>query len=283
MSDPTHGRKRRRLWQKWWWTDYVSDKALLPCSWAAQGVWPRMLAVMWEAEPLGHFLIRVDGLWRPPEVEELAALWGKPADTILPLIAELGRYAVFSRTEAGVIYNRRMVADAQRYAADGEPTPSERELADKAIRGHLEQATKDDERRAKARARQRACRARKRLSGSGGQAVSKQRGIEHKGGTRSRNTRDDERDIGRDCHVTSVTVGVTEIPRDQEVRPVTRRSSRSSRSSTSKNTEFVASDSASGERPPSLGGGALASAEEPKVDPRLALLADMRRLHGSKT
>lgn len=161
---------KRLVWQKWFWPDYENHPPLRACSWAAQGLWPRMLAVMWRER--GRFLIR----GKQPEIEELAALWGKPAETIPPLIAELEAKGVFSRDEVGVIYCRRMVRDMAARADKTEPSKTERELSDEAIRRHLEEERRAEERRAQARARTRRWRERRRRTGAGDSSAPVQTG-----------------------------------------------------------------------------------------------------------
>ena len=264
------GRKRKLPWQKWFWTDYDSDKALLPCSWAAQGMWPRKLAVMWEATPRGHFLIEIDGVWRPPTVEEFAAITGKPPETIPPLMAELERYGVFSRTGEGVAYNRRMDADAQAYAAEQAPTETEREVADRAVQAHLRQASKDEERRAKDRARQARHRARKRAGKTSAQACEHL--VDDLGETL---TRDSVTPVteGRDSHVTRVTCHVSKSDLDHTLVSITPRSLEAQKLRRY-NQRGDFDEGAQGAHSSPVTGGVRTEAPS---DPRLAELAAIRR------
>src|SRR5690606_7390963 len=76
------------------------------CSLAARGLWIEMLALMHEANPCGHLL--VNGI--APNAQQLSVLVGSPAD-VSDLIGELESVDVFSRTDSGVIYSRRMTRD----------------------------------------------------------------------------------------------------------------------------------------------------------------------------
>jgi hypothetical protein len=75
---------------------------------AAYGLWKRMLNLMHEAQPYGH-LCTPSG--QPIAPEQLAALVGARAATVRRLLADLEAHQVFSRTETGVIFCRRMVRD----------------------------------------------------------------------------------------------------------------------------------------------------------------------------
>lgn len=86
------------------------------CSLAARGLWIEMLALMHEANPRGHLL--VNGI--APSDAQLSALIGSPLDQ--SLITELEQVGVFSRTEDGTIYSRRMTRDEEKaviYRANG--------------------------------------------------------------------------------------------------------------------------------------------------------------------
>lgn len=96
-------------WSKWFWTDYEADPGLRMSSLAAQGLWMRMLCLMAKATPKGE--LRVGG--EPCTVADLAIYVGQPEETVAALIEELERRGVFSRTRAGVIYNRRLRNDAK--------------------------------------------------------------------------------------------------------------------------------------------------------------------------
>lgn len=93
---------------KFWWQDHSDDPCLRICSLAAQGLWMRLLCIAAAADPIGHLLI--DG--EPPTLVEISLMIGKPLKVISRLVAELERRRVFSRTETGVIFSRRMVRDA---------------------------------------------------------------------------------------------------------------------------------------------------------------------------
>ena len=94
-------------WTKFWWGDWRSDPALRACGYAARGLWMDMLALMHEGQPYGHLTIN----GRAASAKHLAAMAGGSEREVAKLLAELEEAGVFSRTEDGVIFSRRMVRD----------------------------------------------------------------------------------------------------------------------------------------------------------------------------
>ena len=90
---------------KWFWNDWDNDLGLKACSFAAQGLWMRMLSICARAEPRGH--LRIEG--RQCTLDDLCAVVGKPVEVVEPLVAELEKWGVFNCTRKGTIYNRRML------------------------------------------------------------------------------------------------------------------------------------------------------------------------------
>lgn len=100
---------KRRPWFKFHTQDWRADPNLRMCSPAARGLWADMLSLMHEAEPYGHLL--VGGV--APSNAQLARLLSIDEALIGALIGDLSDNLVFSRTNAGVIFSRRMVRDAE--------------------------------------------------------------------------------------------------------------------------------------------------------------------------
>jgi DNA-binding Lrp family transcriptional regulator len=96
-------------WSKWFWTDYEADPGLRMSSLAAQGLWMRMLCLMAKATPKGELRVGSE----PCTMADLAIYVGQPEETVAALAEELERRGVYSRTRAGVIYNRRLRKDAE--------------------------------------------------------------------------------------------------------------------------------------------------------------------------
>lgn len=224
--------------QQVFWDNYVNHPQLKACSFAAQGVWPHMLKVCWEATPRGHFLSPITG--KTPTLEEMATETGKPAEIIAPLLAELEANRVFSRTPEGVIFCRRMVNDEARRRAKkakagqgGDDGLTEQELHDRAVQAALDAVNADLTRKEKAAARQRNCRERKRAASG----LEKMRAFDAMATAAALS---DARAVTPEsvtCHVTppvtvtlqgpnvtrdSVTESVTRSEQDQQVRPLSR-------------------------------------------------------------
>ena len=99
-----------RPWSKFYWADWRADPRLRMCSLAARGLWVELCGLAHEAEPYGHVLVES----MAPTVDQLAMLAGAPRKVVVAALAELETAGVFSRTQDGVIYSRRMVRDKER-------------------------------------------------------------------------------------------------------------------------------------------------------------------------
>lgn len=100
------------IWTKFYWSDWESDPALRLCSYAAQGLWMRMLCIAAAHDPIGYVAVAGRGL----NETALARVTGGTESEVRDLLGELDRNGVFSRDRTGRIYSRRMVADAKRAA-----------------------------------------------------------------------------------------------------------------------------------------------------------------------
>lgn len=87
--------------------DWRTDLKLRMCSIGARGLWVDMMCLMNEGEPYGHLVLERG----PVEPRELAKLVGESLGNVKRWLSELEHNGVFSRTDAGVIYSRRMVRD----------------------------------------------------------------------------------------------------------------------------------------------------------------------------
>jgi hypothetical protein len=95
-------------WSKFCWADWSADKALHPCSLAAKGFWIEMLCIMHCGTPVGHLTLG----GKPATVRQMAANAYCTEKEARRYLAELEEAGVFSRTQDGTIYSRRMVKDA---------------------------------------------------------------------------------------------------------------------------------------------------------------------------
>lgn len=96
--------------------DWRKDAALQSCSLAAQGLWVNVMCIAHECQPYGH--LSVNG--KPMAPAQLARLVGLSAKECTALLAELEGAGVFSRTDDGGIFSRRMVKDEETRRARAE-------------------------------------------------------------------------------------------------------------------------------------------------------------------
>lgn len=97
-------------WMKFYPRDWRGDQALRAVSLAARGLWMECLMLMHEAKPYGHLVVGRE----PPTDDVLARLAGCSPVEIQPLLAELESANVYSRTNNGIIYSRRMTSDKRK-------------------------------------------------------------------------------------------------------------------------------------------------------------------------
>lgn len=87
--------------------DWRKDPALSACSMAARGLWIELICIAHEGERYGHLAINGNAM----TAQQLARMVGESVAAVNKLMAELEGAGVFSRTDEGVIYSRRMVKD----------------------------------------------------------------------------------------------------------------------------------------------------------------------------
>jgi hypothetical protein len=95
----------------WYPGDSRRDTSIQSCSLEARGLWREMLDLMHYGEPYGHLAVAASG--DPVTVTELARLVGVSPQKTRKLLDELRGKNVFSETQTGVIYSRRMVRDEE--------------------------------------------------------------------------------------------------------------------------------------------------------------------------
>ncbi len=103
--------ERRNPFLKFFHTDWQADEALQECSLAARGLWLEMILYMHKAEPYGHLLIN----GRVPTNDDLMRrVRPRSKKEFTTALAELRENRVYSVTDNGVIFCRRMVRAADR-------------------------------------------------------------------------------------------------------------------------------------------------------------------------
>jgi hypothetical protein len=89
--------------------DWKKDPNVRACSIAARGLWFEMICAMFECEPRGYMLVGS----KQATVPQIAKMSGCDVAETESLLKELEDARVFSRTDDGTIYSRRMVRDEQ--------------------------------------------------------------------------------------------------------------------------------------------------------------------------
>lgn len=98
---------KRYPYFKFYPSDWRGDPALRLCSLEERGLWIEMLALMHEAEPYGHLIVK----GTPIDAQQLAGLVGITQNLAKKLLKNLENFGVFSRTSEGIIFSRKMVRD----------------------------------------------------------------------------------------------------------------------------------------------------------------------------
>jgi len=90
--------------------DWLSEPGLNICSLAAQGLWIKMICIMWKADIRG--CLKANG--KQIDSKSLAKLSGVTEEEVSKLLKELGDNNVYSTLEDGTIYSRRLYREASR-------------------------------------------------------------------------------------------------------------------------------------------------------------------------
>lgn len=102
--------QKKRPWFKWYPSDWRGEPSLRMCSRAARSVWIDMLGLMHESTLVGYLLLN----GKKPTPEQLARVLGDDIRDLVPWLEELSAAGVYSETDDGVIYSRRMLRDVER-------------------------------------------------------------------------------------------------------------------------------------------------------------------------
>ncbi len=97
--------KEKLPYVKWFFSDWISDTRGL--SLEAKGAWMDILSLLHDGDPYGH--LAVNGKER--SIESVARIIGTTPKILKPLIDEMEENGLFSRSEEGVIFSRRMVRE----------------------------------------------------------------------------------------------------------------------------------------------------------------------------
>lgn len=95
-------------WVKWRFDRWRSDEGLRMCGLSARGLWIELISIMHGCEPYGHLAIK----GRAPSTKQIASLVGMTSEReVVTLLQELEDAGVFSRSDDGLIFCRRLVRD----------------------------------------------------------------------------------------------------------------------------------------------------------------------------
>lgn len=90
--------------------DWGDDPGLQMCSLEARGLWIEMMRLMHKGEPYGH--LQLNGSEKVG-VESLSQYVRAPLPNVSRALQELEKHHVFSKSDAGIIFSRRMVRDEE--------------------------------------------------------------------------------------------------------------------------------------------------------------------------
>ena len=91
--------------------DWMKDPGLRSVSLEARGLWIDMLCLLFESGRRGYLQ---HSTGKPVSAEQLARMTGSSSEQVSRLLQELEDSGVFSRTEHGTIYSRRMIRDERK-------------------------------------------------------------------------------------------------------------------------------------------------------------------------
>jgi len=97
--------------------DWMKDPGLRSVSVESRGLWIDMLCLLFESGRRGYLQ---HSTGKPVSDEQLARMTGCSAEQVSRLLRELEDSGVFSRTEHGTIYSRRMIRDERKRSACSE-------------------------------------------------------------------------------------------------------------------------------------------------------------------
>lgn len=88
--------------------DWMKDPAVRACSYSSKGLWADMLCLMWESPDRGYLRTQAG---KSMGAQQIANATGGSRSEVDKLLLELQDNGVYSRTDDGCIFNRRMVRD----------------------------------------------------------------------------------------------------------------------------------------------------------------------------
>lgn len=96
--------------------DWMNDLGLRTCSLPARAIWMDMICLMHQGQPYGHLANKAGKL----TIGFIAGRCGVTTKEVTRAMSELEQHSVYSTTEEGVIFSRRMVRDEKNRIARGQ-------------------------------------------------------------------------------------------------------------------------------------------------------------------
>jgi hypothetical protein len=125
---------------QWYFGDWRRDTGVQACSFAARGLWIEMLGLMHDGSPRGHLRV---GQLSLTTAAQIGRICGGSEPEVAPLLAELEAAGVFSRTEDGTIFSRRMVRETHLSAVRREAGAKGGAVAQAKLRAEAGQSSAD--------------------------------------------------------------------------------------------------------------------------------------------
>jgi hypothetical protein len=102
---------KKHPYVKWYGRDWIGDTMLRMCTPEERGIWIDLLCLMMDGNPYGHLAINGEALTD----EETARVIGCDVATFKGILYRIEKRGIASRTEAGMLYSRRLVRDHKRF------------------------------------------------------------------------------------------------------------------------------------------------------------------------
>ena len=102
--------EKKKPWLKWYPSDWRAEPRLRLCTRAARCLWLDMLGLMHESTLIGYLLVN----GKKPTPQQLAQILGDDIQDLSRWLDELNAAGVYSETDDGIVYSRRMVRDNER-------------------------------------------------------------------------------------------------------------------------------------------------------------------------
>ena len=101
--------------QQWYWRDWFGDQEVRLLSPVERCVWFEMLGMMWQSSDRGYLLIG----GKKPTLQMIAKKIGVTEEEFCNALESMRSLNIFSETEDGVFFSRRILRDLKKSEARG--------------------------------------------------------------------------------------------------------------------------------------------------------------------